>query len=156
MPLDILDAKPVLGLEPEHRNNQVPALRRHTVIDTICPYFHLMLDLISRATYVIRTRTLKWRIAVQHLIQQYPQSPHIDPAIIGPLEYHLGGHILVGAAVSGVRIAGTVRRPAEIAQPDVVLPVQQQILWLGITEGTLMSRCMIDKLCRYLTAWRLW
>lgn len=77
---------------------------------------------------------LEGRPSVGHFIQQDAEGPHIGGGSVGDAEYDLGGHILKRAADRAFEVGGGGESggPAEVAEFDVELVVEQHVLGLDV------------------------
>ena len=64
------------------------------------------------------------------LIEEYAQGPNVNFVIVGGAKEHFWGHVLIGAAESGAWGVDVIGGPAKIAEFNVKMAIQEQVLRL--------------------------
>lgn len=74
---------------------------------------------------------LEGRVAVQQLVEKHPDGPDVDREVVGLVGDDLGRHVLVGAAEGLALEVDVLGAPAEVAELEVVVAVEQEVLGLA-------------------------
>jgi len=72
---------------------------------------------------------------MHHFEQQHPKSPDIHPIVIIALENHLRSHILVSTTECRPLDVDIESTPAEIAQFEVEVVIEQQVFRLSLATN---------------------
>jgi len=93
---------------------------------------------------------------MKQLIEQNPNRPIVNREIIFLLEDHFRCHILVSPTECFSFHLDVVSSPSQITYLHVAGIVQQYVLGLSNDSCTFISRCIISRLCKYVSAERVW
>ena len=126
---DLVNGGSVLGSGLQNPQNQV--LGERGDVDVLDFEVDFLLNDIS--INLKNTLAAKGGLLEVHLVEQYPETPHVDPLVIKLVLVNLGRDVLVGPA-EGIPLGLLADRcgPAEIANLGVESLIQQNILGLNI------------------------
>ena len=82
---------------------------------------------------------LEWRRTNNKLVRKHAECPIVDLLVVFSALDHLGWEVIEGAAEGGPPVTGGVYAPAEIANLELAVDAQEEILGLDISVDDVLG-----------------